>query len=61
MNANVNYIGMVNLLCALRDASIISEAEARKIAARLRVETGADAVSYTHLDVYKRQVLRCDS
>ena len=36
MNANVNYIGMVNLLCALRDASIISEAEARKIAARLR-------------------------
>lgn len=26
MNANVNYIGMVNLLCALRDASIISEA-----------------------------------
>ena len=42
MNANVNYIGMVNLLCALRDASIISEAEARKIAARLRVETGAD-------------------
>lgn len=31
MNANVNYIGMVNLLCALRDASIISEAEARKI------------------------------
>ena len=44
MNANVNYIGMVNLLCALRDASIISEAEARKIAARLRVETGADVI-----------------
>ena len=43
MNANVNYIGMVNLLCALRDASIISEAEARKIAARLRVET-ADVI-----------------
>ena len=44
MNATVNYIGMVNLLCALRDASIISEAEARKIAARLRVETGADVI-----------------
>ena len=44
MNAIVNYIGMVNLLCALRDASIISEAEARKIAARLRVETGADVI-----------------
>lgn len=44
MNANVNYIGMVNLLRALRDASIISEAEARKIAARLRVETGADVI-----------------
>jgi hypothetical protein len=44
MNANINYIGMVNLLRALRDASIISEAEARKIAARLRVETGADVI-----------------
>ena len=44
MNANVNYIGMVTLLCALRDASIISEAEVRKIAARLRVETGADVI-----------------
>lgn len=44
MNANINYIGMVNLLRALRDASIISEAEVRKIAARLRVETGADVI-----------------
>lgn len=44
MNANVNYIGMVNLLRALRNAGIISEVEARKIAARLRVETGADVI-----------------
>ena len=51
MNANVNYIGMVNLLCALRDASIISEAEARKIAARLRVETGADVILFASIVV----------
>lgn len=44
MNANVNYIGMVNLLRALRNAGVISEAEARKIAARLRVEIGADVI-----------------
>lgn len=44
MNANVNYIGMVNLLWALRNAGVISEAETRKIAARLRVETGADVI-----------------
>ena len=51
MNANVNYIGMVNLLRALRDASIISEAEVRKITARLRVATGADVI-------YTPQLLR---
>ena len=44
MNVNVNYIGMVNLLLALQNAGIISEMEARKIAARLRVETGADVI-----------------
>ena len=32
MNANVNYIGMVNLLCALRDASISGGAEDRRAA-----------------------------
>lgn len=44
INANVSYIGMVNLLQALRNAGIVSEAEARRIAARLRVETGADVI-----------------
>lgn len=44
MNVNANYIGMVNLLLALQNAGIISEMEARKIAARLRVETGADVI-----------------
>ena len=44
MNANVNYIGMVNLLRALRNAGVISREEARKIAARLQVETGADII-----------------
>ena len=44
MNVNVSYIGIVNLLLALRNAGVISAAEARKIAARLRVEIGADVI-----------------
>lgn len=44
MNANINYIGMMNLLRALQKAGVVSQDEARKIAARLRVETGADII-----------------
>lgn len=44
MNANINYIGMVNLLRALEKDGGISRDEARKIAARLKVETGADVI-----------------
>lgn len=44
MNANINYIGMVNLLRTLERNGIVSRDEARKIAARLKVETGADVI-----------------
>ena len=46
MNQNINYIGMVNLLRHLQNAGLVSRREARRIAARLRVETRADVIFY---------------
>lgn len=46
MNQNINYIGMVKLLQHLQYAGLVSQKEARKIAARLRAETGADVIFY---------------
>lgn len=44
MNHNINYIGMVNLLYHLQNVGLVSRKEAGRIAARLRVETGADVI-----------------
>ena len=44
MNQNINYIGMVNLLRHFQTAGLVSQREARKIAARLRAETGAAVI-----------------
>ena len=44
MKQNINYIGMVNLLRRLQNAGLVSQKEARRIAARLRTETGADVI-----------------
>lgn len=41
MNANVDYLGLLNLLRGLRGRGLLSEAETKKIAARLRAELGA--------------------
>ena len=41
MNANIDYLGLLNLLRGLRDRGLLSEAETKKIAARLRAELGA--------------------
>lgn len=41
MNANVDYLGLLNLLRGLRDRGLLSEEETKKIAARLRAELGA--------------------
>ena len=41
MNANVDYLGLLNLLRGLRDRGLLSEEEMKKIAARLRAELGA--------------------
>ena len=51
MNPNADYLGIVTMLRSLREQGLVSGSEAKKIAARLRVQP----VSYTHLDVYKRQ------
>ena len=44
MNQNINYIGMMNLLRHLQNTGLVSRKEARRIATRLRVETGADVI-----------------
>lgn len=44
MKENINYLGMVNLLRLLQVAGLVSRKEARKIAARLKAETGADVI-----------------
>lgn len=41
MNANIDYLGLLNLLRGLRDRGLLNEAETKKIAARLRAELGA--------------------
>ena len=44
MSQNINYIGMVTLLRHFQTAGLVSQREARKIAARLRAEAGADVI-----------------
>ena len=44
MKENINYLGMVNLLRSHQAAGLVSRKEARKIAARLNAETGADVI-----------------
>lgn len=44
MNKNIDYVGMVNLLRRLQNAGLVNRKEARRVAARLRAETGADVI-----------------
>ena len=44
MKENINYLGMVNLLRSLQATGLVSRKEARKIAARLKAEIGADVI-----------------
>ena len=41
-DANVDYLGLLNLLRGLQTKGLITQAEAAKIAARLKVSLGAD-------------------
>lgn len=44
MNPNADYLGIVILLRNLRDQGLVSGSEAKKIAARLMVQLGADII-----------------
>lgn len=44
MNPNADYLGIVTMLRSLREQGLVSGSEAKKIAARLRVQLGADII-----------------
>lgn len=44
MNPNADYLGIVTLLRGLRERGLASGSEAKKIAARLMVQLGADII-----------------
>ncbi|MDD3541651.1 MAG: hypothetical protein PHO69_03135 [Petrimonas sp.] len=47
MNANIDYLGMLNLLRHLLNKGVISRKEYDKIAARLAAQSGADIIVLT--------------
>ena len=44
MNPNADYLGIIALLRGLRGRGLVSGSEAKKIAARLMVQLGADII-----------------
>ena len=44
LNPNADYLGIVTLLRGLRERGLVSGSEAKKIAARLMVQLGADII-----------------
>lgn len=46
MNADLDFLGMLNLLKSLLEKGLISRTEMEKITVRLRVQTGAKIVVY---------------
>ena len=44
MNANINYIGILNLLRHLVEKGVITKAESKKIARHIAIKTGANIV-----------------
>lgn len=44
MNPNTDYLGIVTMLRSLWEQGLVSGSEAKKIAARLRVQLGADII-----------------
>ncbi len=44
MNPNADYLGIVTMLRSLREQGLVSGSEAKKIAARLMVQLGADII-----------------
>lgn len=48
-NANINYLGILNLLRQLVEAGAITTAESRKIAGHIAIKTGANIVVLSEL------------
>ena len=46
MNPNSDYLGIINLLRSLQEKALISDVEAKKIAARLMAQLGADIILF---------------
>ena len=44
MNANINYIGILNMLRYLVEKGAITKAESKKIAGHIALKTGANIV-----------------
>lgn len=44
MNANVNYIGILNMLRYLVEKGVITKAESKKISGHIAIKTGANIV-----------------
>ena len=44
MNPNADYLGIITMLRSLREQGLVSSSEAKKIAARLMVQLGADII-----------------
>ena len=44
MNANINFIGILNMLRYLEEKGAITKAERRKIARHIAIKTGANIV-----------------
>ena len=44
MNANINYIGILNMLRYLEENGAITKAERKKIAEHIAIKTGANIV-----------------
>lgn len=46
MNADLDFLGMLNLLKGLQDRGLISQTEREKIIARLRTQTGSKIIVF---------------
>ncbi len=44
MNANVNYIGILNMLHYLVEKGVLTKVESKKIARHIAIKTGANIV-----------------
>ena len=61
MNANINYIGILNMLRYLEEKGAITKTERRKIAEHIAIKTGANIVvsSQVKWAKFRHKVYQC--